>query len=134
MIWLAQKRTLRFAGACVVATAVSGCADISQSDASPYLGIETQKLDISLVKLVARMSGPEGETEVEEYARCAAAQYALIRGFGFARHIRTNRIETSGIWQADAVYTISAALPPGERTLDAEPVVADCAEKGIPTV
>jgi hypothetical protein len=27
--------------------------------------------------------------DVEAYARCAAAQYALIRGFGFARHVRT---------------------------------------------
>ena len=36
--------------------------------------------------------------------------------------------------QADAVYTISPALPRGLRTLDAEVVVQDCKANGIPTV
>ena len=68
------------------------------------------------------------------YSRCAAAQYALIRGFGFARHVRTNVTEQGGLWRADAVYTVSPALPRGFRTIDAEVTVADCTEQGIPTV
>jgi hypothetical protein len=72
--------------------------------------------------------------DVLAYAKCAAAQYTLIRGFGFARHVRTNLGETGGIWQADAVYTISSSLPRGLRTIDAEVTVADCIEQGIPTV
>jgi maleate cis-trans isomerase len=72
--------------------------------------------------------------DVDAYARCAAAQYALIRGFGFARHVRTNVQEQGGVWVADAVYTISPALPRGLQTLDAEVVAAACADQGIPTV
>ena len=62
------------------------------------------------------------------------AQYALIRGYGFARHVRTNVNEEGGIWTGDAVYTISPALPRGLRTIDAEVTVADCASRDIPTV
>jgi hypothetical protein len=68
------------------------------------------------------------------YARCAAAQYALIRGYGFARHLRTNVHERGGIWQADAIYTVSPSLPRGARTIDAEVTVAACSDQGIPTV
>jgi hypothetical protein len=42
--------------------------------------------------------------------------------------------EQGGVWTADAVYTISPALPRGLQTLDAEVVTAACAEQGIPTV
>ena len=84
------------------------------------------------------MRGARGSSDVEDYARCAAAQYALIRGYGFARHLRTTtqRTETNEgtLWQADAVYTVSPALPRGSRTIDAEVTVADCTEQGIPTV
>ena len=62
------------------------------------------------------------------------AQYTLIRGFGFARHVRTNVVEEGGIWRGDAVYTISPALPDGITKIDAEVVAADCAENGIPMV
>ena len=72
--------------------------------------------------------------DVANYAECAAAQYTLIRGWGFARHVRTNVIEEGRVWRADAVYTISPALPRGLRTIDAEVVTAACTEKGIPTV
>ena len=69
-----------------------------------------------------------------DYATCAAAQYALIRGYGFARHIRTKIDHENGTWQADAVYLISAALPRGLKTIDAQVTVGDCADQGIPTV
>ena len=99
-----------------------------------YDGIETLLLDGDLVNFRVTMRGAQDNEDVAAYARCAAAQYALIRGFGFARHLRTNVAKTGGNWRGDAVYTISAALPRGSKTIDAEVAVSDCSEKGIPTV
>jgi len=99
-----------------------------------YLGVETRLLDEDLVNVRVEMRGARGREDVADYAECAAAQYTLIRGYGFARHVRTNVQEEAGLWRADAVYTVSPALPRGVRTMDAEVVVADCAELGIPTV
>ena len=80
------------------------------------------------------MRGARGPGDVEDYAECAAAQYALIRGYGFARHLRTTVNEEGGLWRGDAVYTVSAALPPGLRTIDAEVTALACSETGIPMV
>jgi len=99
-----------------------------------YRGVETSLLDGDLVQFDVTMTGARDKADVDAYAECAAAQYALIRGYGFARHLRTNVIEKGGVWAADAVYTISPSLPRGLRTIDAEVVVADCAENKIPTV
>jgi len=99
-----------------------------------YQGVETSLLDGDLVQFDVTMTGARDKADVDAYAECAAAQYALIRGYGFARHLRTNVIEKGGVWAADAVYTISPSLPRGLRTIDAEVVVADCAENKIPTV
>lgn len=99
-----------------------------------YHGVQTRLLEGDLVNFLVTMQGSRGSGDVIAYARCAAAQYALIRGYGFARHVRTNVAEQGGIWQADAVYTVSPALPRGFRTIDAEVTVADCTEQGIPTV
>ncbi|TFL20312.1 hypothetical protein DR046_02455 [Jannaschia formosa] len=99
-----------------------------------YLGVETRLLDPRLVNLIARMDGARDGQDVTDYARCAAAQYALIRGFGFARHVRTSLAERGGVWSADAVYTVSPDLPRGVRTIDAEVVVEDCRNRGIPTI
>nr|WP_231592454.1 hypothetical protein [Pelagovum pacificum] len=99
-----------------------------------YDGVETLLLDNDLVNFRVRMDRAEGAEDVTRYAECAAAQYTLIRGYGFARHVRTNVAEEGGIWRADAVYTISPALPEGLRTIDAEVTVADCANTGVPTV
>ncbi len=99
-----------------------------------YRGVETSLLDGDLVRFEVSMTGARNNRDVDAYAECAAAQYTLIRGYGFARHLRTNVDEKAGVWAADAVYTISPALPQGLRTLDAEVVVAACAENGIPTV
>jgi hypothetical protein len=99
-----------------------------------YQGIETILLDGDLVNFRVAMTGARSVADVEEYGRCAAAQYALIRGAGFARHVRTSVDETGGIWRGDAVYTISAALPLGLRNIDAEVTVRDCAARGIPTI
>jgi hypothetical protein len=99
-----------------------------------YLGVQTRLLDDELVGFLVEMYGPSQSSDIADYAECAAAQYALIRGYGFARHVRTNVQEEAGVWRGDAVYTISPALPRGVQTIDAEVVVADCAEQGIPTV
>ena len=116
----------------------AGCAmapgGASTAAAPEYRGVETRLLDGDLVQFTVEMTGARDNADVEAYAECAAAQYALIRGYGFARHLRTNVDEEGGVWRADAVYTISPSLPRGLRKLDAEVVVAHCAENGIPTV
>lgn len=99
-----------------------------------YKGLRTRLLDGDLVHFQVSMSGARDSGDVHAYAECAAAQYALIRGYGFARHVRTT-VETEGaLWLGDAVYTISPALPDGLKTIDAEVTVANCDESGIPTV
>ena len=99
-----------------------------------YEGVETRLLDNDLVSFHVSMRGATSAQNVTDYAECAAAQYTLIRGFGFARHLRTKTAEVSGTWQADAIYTISAAIPAGLRTIDAEVTVENCKSNGIPTV
>lgn len=121
-----------------VAAVFLGCArpqEVKQGPFAPsYDGIETLLLDGDLVNFRVAMRGARDIEDVAAYARCAAARYALIRGFGFARHVRTNVAETGGNWRGDAVYTISSALPRGIKTIDAEVAVSDCSEQGIPTV
>ena len=118
----------------VSACGLAGPADDRAGFDPVYLGVETRLLDGDLVNFRVSMEGARTGTDVEDYAVCAAAQYTLIRGFGFARHVRTKVLEEGGIWRADAVYTISSALPRGIRTIDAEVTVADCAQRRIPTV
>lgn len=127
------------AGLATASAVLSACAGdpgtADQGDFRPeYLGIETILLDGDLVDFRVAMKGARGPDDVTAYARCAAAQYALIRGYGFARHVRTNVDDKGGTWRADAVYTVSASLPKGLRTIDAEVTVRDCGEQGIPTV
>ncbi len=119
-----------------LAIAVAGCEDANDKNAfaPEYQGVKTDLLDGDLVNFHVAMTGARGSADVARYAECAAAQYALIRGYGFARHVRTNIADEGGIWRADAVYTISPALPRGLKTIDAEVVAADCAENGIPMV
>ncbi len=122
----------------VASATLLGCADqgpVLDAAAQPeYLGIETLLLDGDLVNFRVEMTGARTPEDVATYARCAAAQYALIRGFGFARHVRTNVDNQGGTWRGDAVYTISASLPEGFKTIDAEVTVRDCGAQGIPTV
>lgn len=109
--------------------------ELSQAPFAPdYQGIETRLLDGDLVNFHVKMTGARDNSDVASYAQCAAAQYAVIRGYGFARHVRTNVAQEAGLWQGDAVYTISSALPQGLRTIDAEVAVNDCTDNGIPTV
>ncbi|KIN76660.1 hypothetical protein C8N31_102263 [Sulfitobacter mediterraneus] len=99
-----------------------------------YKGVETKLLEGDLVQFNVAMTKAQSTKDVANYARCAAAQYTLIRGYGFARHVRTNVSQEGSIWRADAVYTISPSLPRGLRTIDAEVTAQDCVERGIPTV
>jgi hypothetical protein len=122
----------------VAALALAAGCVAAPSDGLPlgpeHLGVETALLDDDLVSFRVAMRGARGPADVERYAACAAAQYALIRGFGFARHVRTLVDERAGVWRGDAVYTVSPRLPRGTRVIDAEVTVADCALDGIPTV
>lgn len=119
-------------------SACAGTEPAAEVDMAPfnpvYAGIETRLLEDDLVGFNVVMRGARDNADVAAYAECAAAQYALIRGYGFARHVRTNVVEEGGLWKGDAVYTISPGLPRGLSTIDAEVTVANCAETGIPTV
>ena len=99
-----------------------------------YSGIAPQLLDDDLVQFRVSMTNALSVEDVQDYADCAAAGYTLIRGWSFARHVRTT-VEMDGAqWTGDAVYTISPDLPRGLRTIDAEVVAAACDDKKIPTV
>ncbi|UWQ23525.1 hypothetical protein PNH50_11185 [Leisingera aquaemixtae] len=115
--------------ACAMAPGSGG-----ERPAPVYEGVETSLLEGDLVQFHVSMRGPRMVGDLDTYAECAAAQYALIRGYGFARHVRTTLTQAGGSRTADAVYLISPSLPRGLRTIDAEVVVADCAANGIPTV
>ena len=126
--------------AVIASLALAGC-QIAPADPAgtkavqpTYRGVETRLLDGDLVNFRVSMVGAGSADDVIAYARCAAAQYTLIRGYGFARHVRTTTNERAGIWSADAVYTISPSLPRGIKVIDAKSVNADCAQKRIPTV
>jgi hypothetical protein len=133
-----RMTTVLAAGWMATSVVLSGCAaapEVTDEDFSPsYMEIGTILLDDEMVNFRVAMAGARNNADVDAYARCAAAQYALIRGFGFARHVRTTVDRKTEIWRGDAVYVISAALPEGLRTLDAEVVVRDCGAQGIPTV
>jgi len=111
-------------------TALSACA------ASPRVYEATDPVGMGgdLVGFLAAVKRARTGAEAEDYATCVAAAYALEKQAGFARKVRVYLKEEGGVWSADAVYSVSPALPKGMRTIDAEVTVADCAERGIPTV
>jgi hypothetical protein len=116
---------------------LAGCdtrAPLAEDFIPDYQGVETKLLDGDLVQFNVAMTKAQSPDNVSDYAECAAAQYTLIRGFGFARHVRTNVEIVGGVWHADAVYTISPSLPRGLKTIDADVTVQNCKERGIPTV
>jgi hypothetical protein len=131
----AKALTLAACGGLMGCVAGEGPRSVSDVPArTQYLGVDTRLLDGNLVSFVVQLAGDGGQDAAIAYTRCAAAQYALIRGYSFARHVRTNTVQKGGIWEADGVYTISPDLPRGTRTIDAEVVVDDCQTRGIPTV
>lgn len=111
-------------------TALSACAAPSRV----YQAGDPVGLGDDLVGFLVTVKGAGAASAVEDYATCVAAAYALEKRAGFARKVRVYVKEEGGVWSADAVYSISPTLPKGIRTIDAEVTVADCAERGIPTV
>ena len=130
LTWLATLGTATAAlGACTPS------AEVTEGRPEPvYEGASIILLDDDLVGLNLAMQGAAGGAELEAYGRCVAAQYALERDYGFARHVRTIVKQDGQAWYGDAVYLISADEPEGLRNIDAAAAVAECAELGIPTV
>lgn len=134
----------RLATAVIVAASCGGLMACAQSDTTrmpttrpdnaEYLGVETLLIDSATVALLVQMRGARDRADVVAYARCAAAQYALIRGYSFAQHVRTNVTRSGDVWIGDGGFVISPDLPQGMRNMDAEVIVDDCREQGIPTV
>jgi hypothetical protein len=124
--------------ACAQEAEVSRAVQSAQAATRPftpeYLGIGTRLLDGDLVAFDVKMTGARDNNDVAQYAECAASQYALIRGYGFARHVRTAVDKRGEVWEGDATYVISDALPDGLAKIDAEVAVAACKENGIPTI
>lgn len=110
--------------------------DVSKAPtgALEYLNVDTRLMKPDLVNMVVTMRNPSTPTDVLAYVECAAAQYTLIRGFGFAGRIQINVTEDKGIWAGNAIYTLSNAHPGGRHTIDAEVTVEDCTAHNIPMV
>jgi hypothetical protein len=130
---------IALAATLVTATAALGActqaAEVTEGRNQPvFQGIDAILLDEDLVRFSVAMTGAQDNADVEAYGRCAAAQYTLDRGYGFARHVRTIVTRDGRNWSGDAVYLISAALPEGFRTIDAKVAAAECEDLGIPTV
>jgi hypothetical protein len=104
------------------------------SGAMEYINVETRLMKPELVNMVVNMRNPRTANDVLAYVECAAAQYTLIRGFGFAGRIQVNVSEDKGIWSGNAIYTLSNAHPGGRHVIDAEVTVEDCTAHNIPMV
>jgi hypothetical protein len=115
--------------------AVTGCTQAGPETipVPVFLGHETVLLDGDLVSIRADSAVAGGSRAARDFADCLIAGYALSRGYAFARHVSTTLSEQGGVWRANAVYTISPAIPAGQRTIDAGAKVAACGENGIPT-
>ncbi len=130
---LSLLATLGTATAALGACAPAGEVPEERGQTAVYQGVSTILLDTDMVSFSVAMQGAKDRADVEAYGRCAAAQYALDQGFGFARQVRTIVKKEGQTWYGDAVYLISAGLPEGLRTVDAEVVAGECVELGIPT-
>lgn len=125
--------TLGTATAALGACAPAG--EVREDRGQPvYEGVSALLLDAGLVSLTVTMGGTNDKAKVEAYGRCAAAQYAVDQGFGFARQVRTIVKKDGRTWVGDAVYLLSANQPEGLPTIDAAGTVAECVTLGIPTV
>ena len=91
-------------------------------------GILTSFLQTEFVQFKVRPANSTDLQSVRDYARCAATQYTLIRGFGFARHVRATVDRSADTRISGSVYTISVDMPGGFKTIDAQAVAADCSE------
>ena len=113
--------------------ACQSTASVTQRHLRNY-GVQTRLLKNDLLQFDVTPSGTKSSEQMARYAECAATQYTLIRGYGFARHIRTRIGQQADRLSADAVYTISRSLLKGTKTIDAEVVADACARGNIPMV
>lgn len=116
---------------------LAACVSAEGPESAPrklsYQDTDVTLMGGDLVLVQVAMEGAVRPDDLADYARCTAAGFAQGHRAGFVRHVRTNTKERGGVWHADAVYSITRALPEGEQTIDAEVTVADCQERGIPT-
>lgn len=117
---------------------LAACAGSAPSDApqvpkADYLSAEAVGWKDDLVRVRVALKGPDAADAVADFARCVAAGYAVKNNAGFVRQVRTLTDKEGGIWRGDAVYSVTAALPQGVQTIDAEVTVDECAERAIPT-
>ena len=119
--------------AALMLAACQNTASVTQEPVRFY-DVQTRLLDNDLVQFHVTLSGTQSSEQVARYAECAAAQHTLIRGFGFARRVRTRIGQEAERLSADAVYTISRSLPQGTKIIDVEVVADACARDKIPMV
>ena len=86
--WLRAAAFAALAG-CAPAPTGAEPAPTGPLQGRDYLGVETRLLDGDLVDFLVAMKDAAEPRRGGPYAECAASQYALIRGYGFARHVRT---------------------------------------------
>ena len=99
-----------------------------------YMSTKAELIGDGLVKISASVKNVQSDHFFTQFATCAAALYALLCGFSFARLVTDSVSRDDDIRTATSVYSITARLPPGVRKLDAEVVAVNCAENGIPMV
>lgn len=116
--------------ACSPAAPGKGAAPATKPE---YLPGDVLLMGGDLVQARVAMKGGRGPEDVQDYARCWVAGYAIQHGAGFVRQVRTIRDKEGGVWRADAVYSVTSALPAGQQTIDADVTVQDCRDRGIPT-
>lgn len=112
---------------------LAGCAPATPDAQSPdYRGSEAIWLADDLLSVRAWMRGAQHAGDVARYGDCALARYAQAQGFGYARPLRSVVDVEAGLWQSDAVYTISRSEPRGSRVIDTVETLQACAADGIP--
>lgn len=115
---------------------LAGCAGPTPEQGlarASYLSADAVGWKDDLVRVRVTLKGADAEAAASDFARCVAAGYAVKNGAGFVRHVRTLADKEGGIWRGDAVYSVTAALPQGVQTIDAEVTVDECADRAIPT-
>lgn len=115
---------------------LAGCAGPAPEPGlarASYLSADAVGWKDDLVRVRVTLKGADAEAAAGDFARCIAAGYAVKNGAGFVRHVRTLADKEGGIWRGDAVYSVTAALPQGVQTIDAEVTVDECADRAIPT-
>ncbi len=119
--------------------ACAGGADhgASPPDTAPsadrFLASDVTEMGGDLMRVRVVMTAGTDRPALEDYARCVMAGYAHKNKAGFLRLVRMLTDKEGGVSRADAVYSVTSALPAGMKTLDAEVTVDDCLSRAIPT-